>query len=102
TYATVDATATAPGDYEAKANSLSFSAGQISQNISVKVKADADGDESTELFGVHLTSASNAQLLDGQGVATITNTPIDDGGFDIECPDGNPPLPNGHCAPPLP
>lgn len=100
-FTTVNGTATTgSGDYLFKAGSLTFSGSQTSENISVKVKADTDGAEPTEIFGVYLTSASNAQLFDSQGVATITNTPIDDG-FD-ECPDGSSQLPNGHCPPPLP
>ncbi|MGH8533786.1 MAG: Calx-beta domain-containing protein [Gammaproteobacteria bacterium] len=104
-FSTVNGSATAPGDYEAKSGSLSFSAGQTSKNITIKVKSDADGAEPTEILGVQLTNASNPLLgvilFDGKGVATITNTPFDDGG-DIECPDGNPPLTNGNCAPTLP
>jgi hypothetical protein len=66
---------TGTGDYTATSGMLTFNPGVTSQPISVPVLGDVI-DESNENFFVNLSGASNATILDAQGVGTITD---DDG-----------------------
>ena len=68
---------TGNGDYVSTSGMLTFTPGVTSQPISVTVNGDATN-ESSETFFVDLSLASNAAILDGQGIGTITN---DDGGL---------------------
>lgn len=66
---------TGTGDYTFTSGILTFNPSVTSQPISVPVLGDVV-DESSETFVVNLSSPSNATILDGQGVGTITD---DDG-----------------------
>ncbi len=69
-YATHDATATAPDDYEAKSGTLTFDPGQTEQTVTIQVKGDLipEGDET---FTVDLTNAQGAGILKDRGTGTI-------------------------------
>lgn len=70
-YATSNDTATAPADYTAQSGQqLIFSAGTTIQNVQVVLIDDAI-DENNEGFFVNLSSATNANITDGQGYGTI-------------------------------
>jgi hypothetical protein len=72
-YATANGTATAGSDYTATSADLTFAAGETSKQITVNVTGDTTV-EADETFFVNLSGVSaNAQILDGQGKATITN-----------------------------
>lgn len=74
-YATANGTALANGDYAAVGGTLTFSPGQTSKTVAVKVVGDA-AVEPNETFLVKLASPSGATLADAQGLGTILN---DDG-----------------------
>ena len=75
-YATANNTAVAPGDYNAiTTTQLSFSPGTTSLPVSVTVNGDTL-DEPDETFFVNLSNASNATILDSQGVGTITDNDV--------------------------
>jgi hypothetical protein len=74
-YATANATATAGSDYTAASGTLTFLPGVVSQVITLTITGDAIA-EGSETFVVNLSAPSNATILDGQGVVTITD---DDG-----------------------
>jgi serralysin len=70
-YQTGDGSARAPGDYEAKSGSLTFtSGGATTQTIVVPIVDDAVV-EGVESFVVNLRNALGATIADGQGTATI-------------------------------
>jgi hypothetical protein len=69
-FATVNGTATAPGDYLAAAGTLTFAAGETSKPVSVTVNSDAL-DEPDETLLLNLATPTNAVIADGQGVGTI-------------------------------
>jgi subtilisin family serine protease len=71
-FATVDDTATAPGDYTAASGTLVFAPGERTKTISVVVNGDTL-DEPDERFLLNLTNANNAAIGDAQGIATIRN-----------------------------
>ncbi|HEX8138617.1 MAG TPA: Calx-beta domain-containing protein [Pyrinomonadaceae bacterium] len=71
-YSTADGTATAPGDYQSASGTLTFTPGQTTQTITVKVNGDTAA-EPNETFAVNLSTPTNATLADGQGVGTINN-----------------------------
>jgi len=74
-YATADGSASAGSDYVAKSGTLTFGLGIVSQTVTVTVNGDlaVEGDET---FFFNLSSPTNAQIGNGQGVAKILN---DDG-----------------------
>ena len=72
TYATADGTGTAPGDYGAVNNTLTFAAGETAKQVTVLVNGDLL-DEIDETFSVNLTNPINATLSDAQGLGTITD-----------------------------
>ncbi|GBL12203.1 hypothetical protein MSj_03717 [Microcystis aeruginosa Sj] len=74
-YATADNTATAGSDYTAKTGTITFTPGQISQDIIISVNGDT-AIEPDETFLINLSNPSNALITDNQGLGTITN---DDG-----------------------
>jgi ribosomal protein L35AE/L33A len=75
-YATANGTATAPADYTAGSGTLTFTPGQTSKTMTVPVLGDLL-DEANETFFVNLTNPSNATIVDGQGLGTITdNDPL--------------------------
>ena len=69
-YATVDGSATAPGDYTAKTGTLVFAPGQTTKPVLVSSTDDAL-DEASETFQVQLSSPVAATIDDGTGDATI-------------------------------
>ncbi|MBP8282815.1 MAG: DUF1566 domain-containing protein [Chromatiaceae bacterium] len=72
-YATANGTATAGSDYTAlPATLLTFSPGQTSQQVTVKVTGDTIP-EANETFYVNLSAPSGATLFDGQGKGTLLN-----------------------------
>ncbi|HEV2884645.1 MAG TPA: Calx-beta domain-containing protein [Pyrinomonadaceae bacterium] len=72
-YATQDVTATAGSDYVAiPLTTLTFNPTETSKTIDVTVNGDSL-DEIDETFNVNLSNPSNATILDGQGVGTITD-----------------------------
>ena len=74
-YATSDGTATAGSDYRATSGTLTFSAGQTSQRVSVPV-LDDDLDEGSETLTLTLSnpSLSRVRLADATATGTISNT----------------------------
>jgi chitodextrinase len=74
-YATVDGTATAGVDYQAKAGSLFFSDATISQTVSVTVYGDEDLEDS-ETFSVILSNAVGAGILDGVATGLIVDDDV--------------------------
>ncbi|MEZ4593155.1 MAG: Calx-beta domain-containing protein [Chloroflexota bacterium] len=75
-YATVAGSATANNDYTPTSGQLTFTPGQTSRTITVPIIGDTN-DESDETFTVNLSSASNADIIDG----TATGTIVDDDGL---------------------
>jgi Calx-beta domain len=72
-YDTADGTATtANSDYQSATGTLTFTPGQTTKTITVKVNGDTTP-ESNETFAVNLSNPTNATIADGQGVGTITN-----------------------------
>jgi len=72
-FATADGTASAGNDYVAQSGSLTFSPGEISQQITVLVNGNTTiGPDQT--FFVNLSNPTNASLAKGQGVGTIINS----------------------------
>ena len=70
---TVDAHATAPGDYTAVAPSLvSFAPGETTKTVAVTIKGDT-AVEPEEDFYVRLDVASGASVADGSGLGRIVN-----------------------------
>jgi hypothetical protein len=75
-YATANGSATAGQDYTAAAGTVTFAAGQTSQQIGVSVIGDSVV-ESNETFTVSLSSPSGAQLGAGSSAtATIVNDDV--------------------------
>lgn len=71
-YATANDSALAGSDYTAASDTLVFSPGQTTKNISVPVTGDTTF-EGNEIFSVNLTSATNAIIADSQGHVRINN-----------------------------
>ena len=69
-YATGDGTASAGSDYQAASGTLTFAPGETSKTITVAVNGDRLA-EPNETFVVNLSSPTNANIADGQGVGTI-------------------------------
>src|SRR5437899_11348718 len=64
-----------PSDYASETGTVTFAPGETSQTVSVAVNGD-NTHEADETFTVDLSNPSNATILDGQGLGTISN---DDG-----------------------
>ena len=71
-YATANNTATAGDDYISATGTLTFTPGQTSQLLTVKINGDVMNEESVA-FNVNLTSPINATIRDSQGVGTIVD-----------------------------
>jgi hypothetical protein len=71
-YTTGNGSATAGSDYQAASGTLTFAPGETSKTLSVLVNGDRSG-EPTENFVINLSSPTNANIADGQGVGTITD-----------------------------
>lgn len=75
-YTTLGITATAGNDFTAKSGTLNIPAGDSSGLITVTILEDAL-DEDDELFALNLSGATNATILDNQGLGQITdNDPL--------------------------
>ena len=74
-YASADGTATAPADYVAVSNTLTFLPGETLKVIPVTVNVDAVP-EPAETFVINLSNAANAVIGDAQGVGTITDNTV--------------------------
>ncbi len=75
-YATEDGTATtANSDYASTSGSFSFAPGETSKTVTVLVNGDT-ANEPDETVKLNLSSATNATILDAQGVGTITNDDV--------------------------
>ena len=83
-YATADSSATvAGGDYVAASGTLTFNPGDVSKTVTVSVKGDTVY-ETDETFLVNLSGASNAAIVDDQGLGTILNDDADAGSLHLE------------------
>jgi Ca2+-binding RTX toxin-like protein len=80
-YDTANGTATAPADYVAESGTVTFSAGDTSEPVTIAVNGDTL-DEVDETYFVDLSNPTNATIADGQGQGTITD---DDQAEDL-CP----------------
>ncbi len=69
-YATADGTAVAGSDYLATSGGLTFSPGQTSRPVNVRILDDKIA-EGTETFSLSLSNAINATLADASGTARI-------------------------------
>jgi hypothetical protein len=69
-YATADGSAIQPGDYKAKAKTLTFAPGQVSKTISVSIAADLLT-EPDEVLSVVLSNAVGVAISDPTGTITI-------------------------------
>jgi hypothetical protein len=74
-YTATAGTAALGSDFGASTGTLTFTPGETSQPVTVAVNGDTAA-EADETFTVVLSSPTNATLLDGSGLGTITN---DDG-----------------------
>jgi VCBS repeat-containing protein len=76
-YSTNNGTAIAGvgNDYTNVTNTLTFAPGQTSQTISVPINNDLT-DEPNETFFVNLSGATNAVIIDSQGVGTIIDNDV--------------------------
>ena len=72
-YATADGTATQPGDYTATSGTLTFTAGQTTKTIEVRI-VDDDMEDDGETLTVTLSNATGASIEDGNATGTISNT----------------------------
>ncbi|MEZ6130622.1 MAG: Calx-beta domain-containing protein [Planctomycetaceae bacterium] len=71
-YTTVDYTAVAGSDYQAKSGILTFRPGVTQRQISVSVIGDRNY-ETNERLRIQLSNAMNAEISDGSAFLTITN-----------------------------
>ena len=71
-FATGSGTAISGSDFVSRSGTVRFGPGVTSRRISVVVNSDVLN-EADENFFVNLTGATNAVVVDGQGVGTITN-----------------------------
>src|SRR4029078_11759500 len=71
-FAVAGGLAVAGKDFDAQSNTLTFAPGETSKTINVSVRGDLI-DEYDENFYVNLSSATNAELSDGQGLGTIVD-----------------------------
>jgi CSLREA domain-containing protein len=71
-WVTADDTATAPGDYAADGDTVTFAPGDVEETVVVDVNGDTIA-EANETFTVDLSNAGGATIADGQGIGTITD-----------------------------
>ena len=69
-YTTADGSAKAGSDYQAASGTLTFAPGETSKTVSVLVNGDRLA-EPNETFNVKLSSPTNANISNAQGVGTI-------------------------------
>jgi hypothetical protein len=72
-YTTNDGAATvADGDYDTASGTVTFDPGQTTQTVDVTINGDTTN-EADETFTLDLSNPTNANILDGSGLGTITN-----------------------------
>ena len=71
-YATQNNTATSGADYVATSGTLTFTPGVTTQTFNVTVLSNPTFNSASENFFVNLTSPTNATVLTGQGIGTIS------------------------------
>lgn len=71
-YQTANGTAVAGVDYTAASGTVTFMPGQTTRPVIVNAVNDTV-DEDNETFVVNLSNATNAAIVDGQGVGTLTD-----------------------------
>jgi hypothetical protein len=71
-YNTQNGTASSASDYQFKSGTLTFSPGQTSKTVTIKVNGDTTI-EANETFFVKLSSPTNATISDSSGTGTIVN-----------------------------
>ena len=71
-YTTADSSAVAGSDYVSASVTVTFTAGQLTQPISITVNGDTTL-ELNDTFNVNLSGATNATIADNQGLGTINN-----------------------------
>ena len=74
-YVTVAGDAVAPADFTATSDTLTFSAGDTEETVTVDVEGDLL-DEPDEAYTVQLSNASHATIADAQGTGTITDDDV--------------------------
>lgn len=74
-FATSDGTAMEPMDYAEASGTLTFSPGQVSKAVSVKIYGD-NTDEIDETLSVDLSDPLNSTISDGHGVLTLINDEV--------------------------
>ncbi len=88
-YSTIDGSASAPGDFEYTAGSLTFTdGGSSSQTIRVPIVDDVDA-EGVESFTVNLSNATGGTIADGEGTATINDNDANVSISDASANEGN-------------
>lgn len=81
-FATMDGTATAPGDYLANSGTLTFGPADATMQITVQVNGDTTV-EPNETFTVQLSNPNGATIADNSGTGTITNDDVASSNADL-------------------
>jgi hypothetical protein len=71
-FATVNDSATSPGDYLARSGTIRFAGNRLSRSVTITVNGDTT-DEDNETFFLELSQANGATIADGHGVGTIND-----------------------------
>ena len=95
-FVTANGTATAGSDYQTVSGSVAFAAGATTQTVAVPIVSDAIA-EPDETLSLNLVTATDATILDAQGLATIVN----DDSAPLMSPTAAPPLPVGALIQPV-
>jgi VCBS repeat-containing protein len=74
-FATSDGTALSSSDYQSQTGTLTFTGSEVSKTITVLVNGDTLSEPGETLL-VSLSGSTNATILDGEGVGTITNDDV--------------------------
>jgi hypothetical protein len=98
-YATADASATEPDDYQSTSGTLTLSAAAPVQTVSVPVNGDLDA-EPNETFDLDLSNPDNATLLRATGIGTILDDDTPATQFSLGASSQGPGTGNVHVDPP--
>lgn len=71
-YATVNAVASSPTDFDATSGTLTFLPNETTKTITININGDTDY-ETTEVFHVRLSNPVAADIIDGEGMGVIQN-----------------------------
>lgn len=74
-FATADETAIAGNDYDSDSGTVAFAPGETSQTITLNI-IDDETVETDEIFAVNLINPVGAEILDGEGIATIVSDDV--------------------------